>query len=42
MLAASHVVVVEVHQGLNGLLHGRHLEKSHFVISKVGRGGGGY
>lgn len=32
VLAASHVVVVEFHQGLDGLLHGGHLQESHLVI----------
>lgn len=32
MLVASHVVVVKIDQGLDGLLHCRHLDQSHFTI----------
>lgn len=32
VLVASHVVVVKVNQGLDGLLHRRHLDQSHFTI----------
>ena len=37
VLAAPHVVVVEVHQRLDGFLHRGHLKKSHLVVP----GGGG-
>lgn len=32
MLVASHVVVVEIDQGLGGLLHCGHLDQSHFPV----------
>lgn len=32
MLVASHVVVVEIDQGLGGLFHSGHLDQSHFTV----------
>ena len=32
VLVASHVVVVEVDQGLDGFLHGGHLQEGHLVV----------
>lgn len=45
MLVASHVVVVEIDQGLGGLLHCGHLNQSHFTVpgrqDEALRSGGG-
>ncbi|KAK0149146.1 hypothetical protein N1851_010331 [Merluccius polli] len=39
VVVGSHIVVVEVHEALDGLLHSRHLEQRHLVVSED-RGGG--